>query len=99
MGKMMTITTTTMTMTITTMMMVRGEGLNMDGKSGVLFWIFCFCQAKMFVFFLFFFADVLPRRVGPSGIEAVLVVEDVSIPSDFFLSDCFFYHSLISMTA
>jgi len=68
----------------------------MDGKSGVLFWIFCFCQAKMFVFF-FFFADVLPRRVGLSGIEAVLVVEDVSIPSDFFLSDLFFLS--FSMTA
>jgi len=45
----------------------------------------------MFVFF-FFFADALPREVG-SAVEAVVVVEDVSIPSDFFLSD-FFYHFL-----
>ena len=92
----MTITTTTTTMTITTMMMVRGEGLNMDGKSGVLFWIFLFLPGKD-VCFLFFFADVLPRRVGLSGIGAVLVVEDVSIPSDFFLSDLFFLS--FSMTA
>jgi len=44
----------------------------------------------MFVFF-FFFRGCLTSIGGLSGIEAVLVVEDVSIPSDFFLSDFFFF--------
>lgn len=40
--------------------------------------------------FIFFFRGCLTSRVGLSGIEAVLVVEDVSIPSDFFFCLIFF---------
>jgi len=42
----------------------------------------------MFVFF--FFRGCLTSRGWLSGIEAVLVVEDVSIPSDFFFCLIFF---------
>jgi len=43
---------------------------------------FFFCQARTFVFY--FFRGCLTSRGWLSGIEAVVVVEDVSIPSDFF---------------
>lgn len=68
---------------------MRGGGLNVEIRRLVM--DFFFCQARTFVFY--FFRGCLTLRGWLSGIEAVVVVEDVSIPSDFFLSD-FFYHFL-----
>lgn len=61
------------------------------GNPASCYGFFFFCQARTFVFY--FFRGCLTSRGWLSGIEAVVVVEDVSIPSDFFLSD-FFYHFL-----
>jgi len=89
-------TTTIMTMSKTRTMVFVRDGRDAGwrtehGNPASCFGFFVFARRRCL--FSFFFRGCLTSIGGLSGIEAVLVVEDVSIPSDFFCL-IFFYHSL-----